>query len=207
MTGSSDPIPISALQHFIYCQRQCGLIHVAQVWSENLHTQKGRREHDRVDVPEYEVKAGMRIERALPVWSETLGLIGKCDVVEFHDDGAVYPVEYKHGPRKKGLHDDIQLCAQAICLEEMLNVTIAEGAIYHVKSRRRRVVAFNEMLRGKLRETVVAVRAMVESGEIPGPVLARHCEQCSLKEICLPEMQARAIDLYEPMAEELCVRY
>ncbi|WP_202978185.1 CRISPR-associated protein Cas4 [Mariprofundus erugo] len=202
-----DLINVSALNQYTFCPRRCGLIYIAQAWSENLHTQSGRREHEQADVPEYEIKAGVRIERALPVWSDALGLIGKCDVVEFHDDGTVYPVEYKHGRRQQWDNDDIQLCAQAICLEEMLNVTIAEGAIYHVKSRRRRVVAFNEILRGKLRETVVAVRAMVESGEIPGPVLARHCEQCSLKEICLPEMQARAIDLYEPMAEELCVRY
>jgi len=194
-----QPISISALQHYIYCPRQCGLIHVAQVWSENLHTQKGRREHDRVDVPEYELKAGVRIERALPVWSEKLGLTGKCDVVEFHADGSVYPVEYKHGPRKKGLHDDIQLCAQAVCLEEMLDVSIAEGAIYHVKSRRRRAVALGDSLRQQLVETVQSVQAMVTGQTIPKAKFGKHCAQCSLQEICMPDMQKVGLNLFDPL--------
>jgi len=194
-----DAISISALQHYIYCPRQCGLIHMAQVWSENLHTQKGRREHDRVDVPEYELKAGVRIERALPVWSEKLGMTGKCDVVEFHADGVVYPVEYKHGPRKKGLHDDIQLCAQAVCLEEMLNVTIKEGAIYHVKSRRRRKVSLDDSLRLKLRETVQSVQAMIASQIVPQPEFGKHCAQCSLQEICMPNVRNAGLNLFEPL--------
>ncbi|MBF0282638.1 MAG: CRISPR-associated protein Cas4 [Zetaproteobacteria bacterium] len=200
----ADAISISALQHFIYCPRQCGLIHVAQAWSENLHTQKGRREHDRVDVPEYEIKAGVRIERALPVWSEKLGLNGKCDVVEFHADGSVYPVEYKHGPRKQGLHDDVQLCAQALCLEEMLGVSIAEGAIYHVKSRRRRIVLFDETLRDKVRETAHAVQAMLESQKVPIPRFGKHCDQCSLQDVCMPDVKVTSANLFEPRMEESC---
>jgi len=202
----NDPIPISALQHFIYCPRQCGLIHVAQVWSENLHTQKGRREHDRVDVPEYEMRAGVRIERALPVWSDAMGLIGKCDVVEFHADGLVYPVEYKHGPRKKGLHDDVQLCAQAICLEEMLDVAIHEGAIYHVKSRRRREVMLDRALRAKVREVIVGVHAMIEERSVPAPVYGKHCEQCSLQDICMPQATEQSVLLFEPLPEDTCAR-
>lgn len=201
-----DPVPISALQHFIYCPRQCGLIHMAQVWSENLHTQKGRREHDRVDVPEYEMKDGVRIERALPVWSESLGLIGKCDVVEFHADGSVYPVEYKHGPRKKGLHDDVQLCAQALCLEEMLDLTIGEGAIYHVKSRRRRKVLFDAALRDKVKASASGVRSMLVSGTVPAPLFGNHCEQCSLKDACMPDVQVTTDGLFEPIAEDICAR-
>jgi len=203
---ADQPVPISALQHFIYCPRQCGLIHVAQVWSENLHTQKGRREHDRVDVPENEIKAGMRIERALPVWAEGLGLSGKCDVVEFHAGGEVYPVEYKHGPRKQGLHDDVQLCAQAMCLEEMLGVAIAEGAIYHVKSRRRRKVAFDDALRDKVRQTAQAVRDMIENQRVQEPVFGKHCEQCSLQDICLPQVRDLPVQIFEPLPEELCTR-
>lgn len=202
----TDPIPISALQHFIYCPRQCGLIHVAQVWSENLHTQKGRREHDRVDVPEYEMKAGVRIERALPVWSDELGLTGKCDVVEFHADGSVYPVEYKHGPRKKGLHDDVQLCAQAICLEEMMDLAIGEGAIYHVSSRRRRSVAFDDALRERVAETARAVRAMIESQTVPAPRFGKHCEQCSLRDACMPDVKTEHASLFEPLPEDACAR-
>jgi len=202
--NTNQPIPISALQHFVYCPRQCALIHVSRVWSENLHTQKGRREHDRADVPEYEIKAGVRIERALPVWSETLGLNGKCDVVEFHADGKVYPVEYKHGPRKKGLHDDVQLCAQAMCLEEMLGSEISEGAIYHVKSRRRRKVVIDDVLRNNVRETVLAVRDMVESQIIPNPVFGKHCEQCSLRDICMPNVRKNPVNLFEPLEDEAC---
>jgi len=203
----SDSVPISALQHFIYCPRQCALIHVGQVWSENLHTQKGRREHDRVDVPEYEIKAGVRIERALPVWSERLGLNGKCDAVEFHADGMVYPVEYKHGPRKRGMHDDVQLCAQAMCLEEMLGVVVAEGAIYHVKSRRRRRVMFNGALRVQVRETAQAVRNMIESQLIPAPVFGRHCEQCSLQDAYMPDVRETDSHLFEPIREDACGRF
>ena len=196
---TSDPVPISALQHYVYCPRQCALIHVARVWSENLHTQRGRREHDRVDVPEYELKAGVRMERALPIWSETLGLIGKCDVVEFHAGGKVYPVEYKHGPRKKGLHDDVQLCAQVLCLEEMLDVKIETGAIFHIKSRRRREVELDDALRAETLSIIEAVRAMLRAGEMPTAEPGKKCERCSLHEICLPEAQGMAIRLFEPM--------
>jgi len=206
MTGVSNPIAISALQHFIYCPRQCGLIHIAQAWTENLHTQKGRREHDRVDVPEYELKGEVRIERALPVWSDRLRLIGKCDVVEFHSDGSIYPVEYKHGPRKKGQHDDVQLCAQALCLEEMLGLTISEGAIFHVKSRRRREVLFDERLRTLVQDTVLAVSNMIESQKVPKPFFGRHCDQCSLKEVCMPDAKAVPSQIFEPLAEDVCAR-
>lgn len=192
-------VPISALQHHVYCPRQCALIHVAGVWRENLYTQRGRREHERVDVPDHETKAGARIERALPVWSERLGIIGKCDVVEFHDDGTVYPVEYKHGPRRKGLHDDVQLCAQALCLEEMLGVPVTEGAIFHVGSRRRRIVALDDALRDETRRVIGAVRAMLETGRMPKAEPGKQCERCSLREACLPDAREMATPLFEPM--------
>lgn len=198
----SDSVNISALNQFTFCPRRCGLIYVAQAWSENLHTQSGRREHEQADVPEYEIKAGVRIERALPVWSDALGLIGKCDVVEFHDDGSVYPVEYKHGKRRQWDNDDIQLCAQAMCLEEMLGVTIAEGAIFHVKSRRRRKVIFDEGLRERVQEAIAAVRSMIEYEELPAPVFGKHCEQCSLQEMCLPQVKRLSVQLFEPLMEE-----
>ncbi len=205
---SPDPIPISALQHFVYCPRQCALIHVAQVWSENLHTQKGRREHARVDEPASEQRDGIRIERALPVWSERLGIIGKCDVVEFHPHGMVYPVEYKHGPRRKGLHDDVQLCAQALCLEEMLDVTIAEGAIFHVSSRRRRVVKLDDALRKETQGVIEAVRAMLDSGQIPMAEHGMKCERCSLRNACLPDArQVKDIGLFEPLEDNECISF
>jgi len=204
----SDPVPISALQHFVYCPRQCALIHVAQVWSENLHTQKGRREYDRVDEPTSEQHDGMRIERALPVWSDRLGIIGKCDVVEFHPDGTVYPVEYKHGPRRRGLHDDVQLCAQAMCLEEILEVTIAEGAIFHVSSRRRRVVKLDDALRKETQGVIEAVRVMLDSGWMPMAEQGPKCERCSLRNACLPDaVQVKDIGLFEPLEENACISF
>ena len=194
-----DAIHISALNQYTFCPRRCALIYVEQVWTENLHTQSGRREHEQADVPEYEMKAGVRIERALPVWSEKIGLIGKCDVVEFHDDGLVYPVEYKHGKRRQWDNDDIQLCAQAMCLEDMLGVSIEEGAIYHIKSRRRRKVIIDDVLRKRVRETVLAVRDMLERQTIPNPVFGRHCEQCSLQDSCMPDVRKVEVDLFEPL--------
>jgi len=200
-------ISISALQHHIYCPRQCALIHVAQVWSENLHTQKGRREHERVDVPDYEIKAGVRIERALPVWSEKFGLTGKCDVVEFHPDHVVYPVEYKHGPRKAGLHDDVQLCAQALCLEEMLNCSISLGAIYHVKSRRRREVKLDQALRQTVQQTIEAVHDMIANQHIPTAHYGKHCQQCSLLDICMPNIKQQTLEIFQPIAEASCGKF
>ncbi len=199
-----DAIHISALNQYTFCPRRCALIYVEQVWTENLHTQSGRREHEQADVPEYEMKAGVRIERALPVWSENIGLIGKCDVVEFHDDGLVYPVEYKHGKRRQWDNDDIQLCAQAMCLEDMLGASIEEGAIYHIKSRRRRKVVFNKALREQVRETANAVRDLIANGTVPSPVYGRHCEQCSLHDACMPVVRESPVNLFEPLEDKAC---
>ncbi len=130
-----DPIPLSALQHWCYCPRQCALIHIEQVFEDNLFTQRGQALHKRVDDPGFEVRDGLRIERALPLFSDTLGLVGKADVVEFLPDGTPYPVEYKHGSRNKRADiaacDDVQLAAQALCLEEMFGTPVPEGALYY----------------------------------------------------------------------------
>ena len=125
-----DPIMISALEHYNYCPRQCALIHVEQTFDENLYTMRGRAVHDRADEVVTELQEGIRIEKALPLWSKRLGLVGKADVVEFHGE-LPYPVEYKHGPRREREHDDLQLCAQALCLEEMTGKAVPRGAIYH----------------------------------------------------------------------------
>ena len=136
----TDPVAISALQHWTYCPRQCGLIHLEQAFEDNIHTARGQAVHHLVDEPGYEMKAGLKVERALPLWSDRLGLIGKADLVEFHSDGSIYPVEFKHGRKRQKIHDDIQLAAQAMCLEEMLGLPVDKGAIYHASSRRRREV-------------------------------------------------------------------
>ena len=185
-----DPIMLSALQHYSYCPRQCALIHVEQVFDENVHTMRGNVVHQRVDKPGFESFEGVRSEKALPVWSERLGLIGKCDVVEFYPDGRIYPVEYKHGKKRAKTHDDIQLTAQAICLEEMTGRSVTHGAIYHHTSRRRREVVITDSLRQQVEETVAAVRTLLASGTLPPPINDARCKECSLKEICQPEVLA-----------------
>lgn len=199
---ANDPIMLSALQHWSYCPRQCALIHVEQVFDENVFTMRGNAAHERVDEPGFETFEGVRAERALPVWSERLGLIGKCDVVEFHPDGRIYPVEYKYGARKKWSSDDIQLAAQAMCLEEMTGKIITHGAIYHHSSRRRREVAITQALRDKVIEAVKAIRAMLDSGKLPMPANDARCKECSLKEICQPDALAERHRL-KSLREEL----
>ena len=178
---------ISALEHWSYCPRQCGLIHVDQTYEENLYTMRGNAVHAIVDTVETEVKQGIRIERALPLWSKKLGLVGKADVVEFHNE-VPYPVEYKHGPRRQQEHDDLQLCAQALCLEEMTGQPVPCGAIYHHKSRRRREVVFDEALRENVVKVIEAIRIMLNSKTLPPPVHDKRCDKCSLKESCMPEV-------------------
>lgn len=190
---------LSALQHWSYCPRQCALIHLEQAFEENVHTMRGNAAHERVDEPGYETFEGVRSERALPVWSDRLGLAGKCDVVEFHPDGHIFPVEYKHGKKREKLHDDMQLAAQAMCLEEMSGKSIAEGAIYHHGSRRRREVAITPELRKKVEETVEAIRAMLSLGKLPPPANDARCRECSLKEICQPEAVAKTDRQHEMM--------
>jgi CRISPR-associated exonuclease Cas4 len=156
-------------------------------FSDNIHTTRGNAEHQHVDRINYETKqSGARLEYALPVWSDRLGLIGKCDVVEFWPDGATYPVEYKHGARKKWLNDDLQLAAQAMCLEDMLGRPVTHGAIYHASSRRRREVEITPALRALVVETAEAIRTMLVNGRLPPPVNDARCRECSLIEICQP---------------------
>ena len=194
VTEALDPIPLSALQHWAYCPRQCALIHVEQVFEENIFTQRGQALHKRVDDPGFELRDGLRIERALPLFCDRLGLVGKADVVEFLPDGTPYPVEYKHGSRHKRADiaacDDLQLVAQALCLEEMFSKPVLEGALYYASSRRRRVVALDAGLRAKAEATIAAVRALLQSGEMPPALNDDHCRSCSLRDLCQPEALA-----------------
>lgn len=149
-----------------------------------------------VDKPGVEERKGLRIERALPLWNEPLGLIGKADVVEFEHDGTPYPVEYKHGSRHKAADiascDDLQLTAQAMCLESMTGRAVNEGALYYASSRRRRIVPITEALRSQVVDTTNAVRAMLTSAKLPPPTLdVRRCKACSLRERCQPEAMTR----------------
>jgi len=197
-------ILVSSLRHYVYCPRQCALVHLEQQWGENLFTLRGDQSHRRVDEGSGEWDAGVRVERSMPIWSERLGLTGKSDVVEFRPDGTVYPVEYKHGRRGPGLHFDVQLCAQALCLEEMLEVAITQGAIYHVKSRRRREVALDDALRERTEGAIRSVRALLSQASLPPPVADRGlCRACSLIDICMPDVPSVATDwLFDPAVDE-----
>ncbi len=185
--SDSDLLPLSALQHFIYCPRQCALIHLEQQWSENRFTAEGRAQHDRVDRPEHETRDGVRYEYAVLLRSLKLGLIGKADVVEFHED-RVYPVEHKRGRPKPTHCDWVQLCAQALCLEEMLGVQIVEGAIFYGLPRRRQAVEFTPELRAETAQTAQALHALIASGKTPpAEYEKKKCDACSLCETCLPK--------------------
>jgi CRISPR-associated exonuclease Cas4 len=187
-----DSVPLSALQHWCYCPRQCALIHAEQAFAENVHTLRGQAVHARVDDPGVETRAGVRAARAVPLWCDRLGLVGKADVVEFLADGTPYPVEYKHGRKgktgkaAKGVHDDLQLAAQALCLEEMTGKAVSLGAIYHATSHRRREVAISAALRRQVEETIAAIRLALASGKLPVPVNDERCRECSLIDLCQP---------------------
>jgi len=190
-----DPIALSALQHWAYCPRQCGLIHLEQAFDDNLHTLRGNAVHARADKPGVDTAQGVRSERALPIWHDGLGLIGKADVVEFEADGMPCPVEYKHGSRHKAADiahcDDVQLAAQAMCLESMTGHPVPKGALFYASSKRRRVVAVTEALREDVCDTTVAVRTMLAGERLPPPLTgetaARRCKGCSLHDRCQPE--------------------
>lgn len=191
-----DPIPLSALQHWAYCPRQCGLIHLEQAFDDNLHTQRGQAVHALIDQPGMELRKGLRVERALPVWHDALGLIGKADVVEFEPNGTPYPVEYKHGSRHKAADiaacDDLQLAAQALCLEAMTGRNVSIGALYYASSRRRREVNITAELRHQVTDTARAIRQMQAAATLPQPTTdVRRCKGCSLRDRCQPEALAR----------------
>jgi CRISPR-associated exonuclease Cas4 len=191
LTEGAEIIAVSALNQYAYCPRRCALIFMDHEFVDNIHTQRGTDEHDRADQSFHVCDAeGVRLEYALPVWSRRLGLSGRCDVVEFHPDGTVYPVEYKHGKKQKWLNDDMQLAAQAICLEEMLNITIERGAIFHKGSMQRREVEFVPALRQQVEETAAAIHTLLGSGYLPLPIDNQRCPECSLKNICLPAVVA-----------------
>lgn len=181
-----DPVPLSALQHYSYCPRQCALIYVEQVFDENVFTTKGRLAHRKVDEEHVRSASGHELLTALPVWSDEHGLIGKCDVVELHK-GVPYPVEFKHGSREAHVWDEVQLCAQALCLEEMFGVVIDEGAIYHISSRRRRRVVLSDELRETVLRIAGEVRVLRESTSLPAAVNDARCAHCSLMEACMPD--------------------
>jgi CRISPR-associated exonuclease Cas4 len=204
--NEDELIQLSALQHLVFCERQCALIHIEQLWSENLFTAEGRIMHDKVDTANKESRGNIRIEYGVPMRSLRLGLIGKADVVEFHkmDDGTwiPFPVEYKRGKPKMDDCDKVQLCAQAICLEEMMNVEIPEGALFYGQTRRREDVVFDEELRQETEDAAKKVHALIESGMTPKADYSKKCKKCSLYELCMPKVSNKASNYLMKAIEE-----
>ncbi|MGL4858891.1 MAG: CRISPR-associated protein Cas4 [Enterobacteriaceae bacterium] len=185
-------IPLSALQHFAFCPRQCALIHNAQVWDENWLTAQGQLLHQRVDQGGPETRKGVRYERGVLVNAPALGLTGKLDLLEKDlSSGHLLPVEYKRGKPKKHDADAIQLCAQAFCLEEMTGQTIVCGALWYWQIRRRTEVELTESLRSRTLQVIKETQALLLSGEIPHVRLGKHCLACSLREWCQPDSLKR----------------
>lgn len=194
-------ISLSALQHWVYCSRQCGLIHLDQVFDENVHTLRGQATHERVDQPGASSPAGVRVERALPLWHDELGLIGKADAVEFASNGQPYPIEYKQGSRHKladiAACDDVQLAAQAMCLESMTGHEVNEGAFFYASSKRRRVLNITPQLRAQVCAVTHDVREMLQIGKLPaaltGQLASQRCPACSLRDRCQPDVNTKAL--------------
>jgi len=185
-------IPLSALQHFLFCPRQCALIHVEHVWVEDVRTAEGRLLHERVDAGGAERRPGVRIERGVALRSLALGVTGRADVVEYHGRPPLpYPVEYKRGKPKPHRADEVQLCAQAVCLEEMSGLSVPEGALFYGEARHRSVVAFDAALRALTADVARQARAMIVEQVTPPPVLTAGCRRCSLHDACCPERLER----------------
>ena len=194
MISAEDLLPLSALQHYLFCPRQCALIHVERLWFENKFTAEGKVMHERVDKGGDRDRGSVRIEYGLGLVCRELGLVGQADVVEFHrpdkkpDLWVPYPVEYKRGRPKKDNSDKVQLCAQGLCLEEMYKVEIPEGSLFYGKTRRRQKVSFSRELREETTATALHLHAMIRDRITPEPIYDSKCESCSFVDFCLPRI-------------------
>lgn len=205
MQSEVEPILISALNDYVFCPRRCALKQVEGQWGDNAHTTIGTLLHNHADKPGYEVADGVTILRALPLYSAKYGLTGKADIVEFRD-GEPAPVEYKKGRKRAFDNDDVQLCAQALCLEEMFQAEIPFGYIFHAASKRRREVIFDWRLREETQKTIKAVRELLALGSVPPAVLAPRCDGCSLRATCMPELTGnRASTGWENYRQQLWI--
>lgn len=212
----SEFLQLSGIQHFAFCRRQWALIHVESQWAENLRTTEGAILHERVhDNDIRETRGDTVTVRGVHVRSATLGVSGQCDAVEYRRDaGGVpvaglkglwlpYPVEYKRGEPKEGNADRLQLCGQAMCLEEMLCCEIAQGALFYGATRRREVVNFTDALRKEVRDDLAEMRRLYERGHTPKAKPSKACNACSLKALCLPRLvKTRSVSAYLSAAME-----
>lgn len=202
-------VPLSALEHYAYCPRQAGLILLEEGYADDASTVRGTLLHRRVHEPGTEVRPNMRILRALPVWHDRLGLTGVCDVVEIHADGSIVPVEHKSGAYVSGGPADVQVAAQAICLEERFRTSVATGIVYSAADRRRHTVEVDEDLRARVASIAEAVREVMRQTVLPGPVADRRCRRCSMNTGCMPKVlsgrkrfEQLAASLFIPIPEE-----
>jgi CRISPR-associated exonuclease Cas4 len=225
MYAEAELLPLSGLQHLAYCERQWALIHLEQVWRENRLTVEGRHLHERADRATSQSRKDVRIVTGLMLQSRRLGLVGRADVVEFHlvaegdsafctSTGArlarhrgewrVFPVEYKRGRSKRGKCDRVQLCAQALCLEEMVSTVIDRGALFYGKTRRRLDVVFDEALRRETELLATRMHELYRKGVTPRVAYeSRRCDRCSLLPICIPGVSGATLDVNRYLATAL----
>ncbi|TRZ52019.1 CRISPR-associated protein Cas4 [bacterium] len=215
--SDDDLLMLSGIQHIAFCERQWGLIHIEQQWEENLRTVEGHHLHERVDDPlESDTRKDVAILRAVPLISYRLGLSGTADVIEFYrtdGKGVVllghsgkwypHPVEYKRGKPKPDDRDRVQLCAQAMCLEEMYTIQIPKGALFYGETRHRETVDFCVALRSRVNELASRMHELFQQGITPSPIYKNHCKSCSLIDICLPLSIQRMPDVNQFLANEL----
>jgi CRISPR-associated exonuclease Cas4 len=206
--GGLLQVPLSALEHYAYCPRQAGLILLEEGFADDASTVRGTLAHRRVHSPDEEVRPGLRTMRALPVWHDLLGLTGVCDVVELHDDGTVVPVEYKSGSYVSGGPADVQVAAQAMCLEERFRTVIPAGAVYSAADRRRHRVPVNDAIRACVAETAEAIRQILHQMMLPAAVADSRCRRCSMNATCMPKVlvgqkkyERLTADLFTPAPE------
>lgn len=203
--------PLSALQHLVFCERQCALIHLEQVWAENRYTAEGRIVHKAADSGSIDQRGDRRIVRSLDLRSLRLGLVGRADVVEFRRVGPnvpgialpnaeghwhPFPVEYKRGKPKTHRADEVQLCAQALCLEETFDLEVPEGALYYNQKRRRLPVSFDHELRKLTEDSARRLHRLLDRRKTPRAIRERKCNTCSLLDVCLPDAPQRSAQTY-----------
>jgi len=208
MYSEDEFLQLSALQHFIFCQRQCALIHIEQLWTENILTTEGKIMHENVHSEHSSNQADIKIARGMAINSHELGLSGKADLVEFHKvEGSCkwipFPIEYKRGKPKKNNSDKIQLCAQALCFEEMVKIKIPCGALFYGRTRHRLNIKFDKLLRQETRKRALMLHDFIKKGKTPLPIYEAKCKSCSFIEECLPKVISNKISINEYLLKEI----
>lgn len=208
MYSEDSFLQLSALQHFVFCKRQCALIHIEQTWTENALTAEGRIMHENAHEKNTRSIGDTRIVQGMPLCSFELGLSGKADTVEFYrmkdgSDWLAFPVEYKRGKPKSDDSDKIQLCAQALCLEEMMKIKIPKGALFYGKTRHRLNVVFDDTLRNKTRETTLKLHKFIDNGKTPLPTYSPKCKACSFLDECLPKIISKKVSVKKYLLKQI----